>query len=206
MFCFLCYTPNDLLKRLNMLIGSKLSWFSLWLYSSTKKLWLPYLKHVSFLHIYLLEASYMLLACKYKLMAPANRKQLLAAVFIGAAVLSVQKCTEKIMLINFLFPVNSYKQYSIYLSVKSRFCSNLFQKKLSANWSNIGTELPLWKCSWPIEELGDQCKGRFCWIARENSCKIGWGIRMCLCRTPPPLHPFKHPLCETNYTKTTLHS
>jgi hypothetical protein len=44
------------------------------------------------LHIYLLAASYVLLACKYNLMAPVNRKQLPAAVFISAAgFLLVQK-------------------------------------------------------------------------------------------------------------------
>jgi hypothetical protein len=52
---------------------------------------LPYLKYAFVLHIYLLEASYVLLACKYDMMAPANRKQLLAAVFICAAVFLVQK-------------------------------------------------------------------------------------------------------------------
>ncbi len=125
-----------------------------------------------------------LLTCKYNLMALANRKQLPAAVSIFAAVLLVQKCTEKIMLINFLFPINSYMQYIIYLAIKSRFCSKLFKKKLFANWSNVGTELLYQKCSWPTEELGDQCKGHFCWIARENSIEIEWGSRRC--NTPPP--------------------
>jgi hypothetical protein len=65
-------------------------------------------------------------------MALANRKQLPVALYtVCAAVLLVQKCTEKIMLINSLFPVNSSIQYSIYLGVKSRFSSNLFPKKLS---------------------------------------------------------------------------
>jgi hypothetical protein len=76
------------------------------------------------------------------------------------------------MLINFLFPVNSYIQYSIYLTVKSRFCSNFFQKKLSANWSNIGTELLYQKCSWPTEELGDQKRFIYRLLTRHDSLPV----------------------------------